>query len=115
MREIKFRVFQDNEMIYQDAPGVYGTKHFLDKCYEDGILMQYTGLKDKNNIEIYDGDIVTVYHTGEVGLTGTVEYDDDETAYMIRTRDFESSEIVGTSFSRHLEVIGNIHENPELK
>ncbi len=55
---LKYRAFQDDEMLYQKESGIYAAKKFLDKLYEDCILMQSKGLQDKNKVEFFDGDIV---------------------------------------------------------
>ena len=57
-REIKFRVWLNNQMCY---PGNEIAEIYFDGNPWDnssGILMQYTGLKDKNGKEVYEGDIV---------------------------------------------------------
>lgn len=80
------------------------------------ILMQSTGLKAKNGVEIFEGDIVQ-YRDGEDSYLGIVKRDcyqffidgiepDDNYDFIDVSNTFD-----GTS---SLEIIGNIHENPEL-
>lgn len=90
------------------------------KCESDDlVLMQSTGLKDKNGKEIFEGDIVTDGHT-----TGDIKNHPTLGFYMVdengverwfsdhaTIEDFE--EDVETA-ARILEIIGNIYENPEL-
>jgi len=137
MREIKFRAWDKNEkrMIHNSYPaGIYccdGTitpmlyfdGHFALMSDEDGgksgiwehdnarpdgyIIMQYTGLHDKNGVEIYEGDIV---QTNEAKWVAQVIYRRD--CFMCIGLD-------GRGFSTEcdwgrFEAIGNIYENPEL-
>lgn len=80
------------------------------------VLMQSTGLKDKNGVEIFEGDIVQ-YRDGEYSYLGIVKRDcyqffidgiepDDNYDFIDVSNTFD-----GTS---SLEILGNIHENPEL-
>lgn len=75
-------------------------------CMEDIELMQSTGLKDKNGVEIYEGDIIRgPYDTGIIGyemVTTEVKYD--------LLKGFQ----LGQFDLNITEVIGNIYENPDL-
>lgn len=73
---------------------------------EEIILLQSTGLKDKNGKEIYEGDIV--FSDGHKGI---VVYEKEFAGFYVQE--------IGSEFSAKLkqalmEIIGNIYENPEL-
>lgn len=121
-REIKFRawnkrtekMYKDVQSLYDDDPrGMFsssgnGTPYY---CFghscecEDTFLMQYTGLKDKNGKEIYEGDIIGY---GESDMY--IVFFEDASFYFspIDDMSYIESEFEGT------EVRGNIFENPEL-
>ncbi|HBD4332477.1 TPA: hypothetical protein KJK14_002540 [Enterococcus faecalis] len=80
------------------------------------VLMQSTGLKDLNGVEIFEGDIVKVtvnnYGTGErFEQIDKVVYEDCRFCF---NDGFYYSETIKYSGYENKEVIGNIHENPEL-
>lgn len=109
-REIKFRAYQDNQMLIQAGAGNYSLMRFIGFLYEDTPIMQYTGLKDKNGKEIYEGDIVTCIDnpTDIFSVIGKVYFKKGRwmiACSMIPLGDY------GESWT---EVVGNIHENPEL-
>jgi uncharacterized phage protein (TIGR01671 family) len=130
MREIKFRVWHKIEKRWINLNGVsiefngctnpgnvysiteQGVLHEID--IKDVELMQFTGLKDKNGKEIYEGDIL--YHDRHDKKT-IMKWVDDYACFASETID----EVVNGEFNyyqrideKSLEVIGNIYENPEL-
>lgn len=113
-REIKFRSFQDNEIIYQRRLGNNGASMFFNAIYEDAKVMQYTGLKDKNGKEIYEGDIFRYELLNE----SEKELEPNSTIYTEEVHfidgSFELDNCPLGAFYDKGEVIGNIYENPEL-
>ncbi len=85
-REIKFRAWDkwNNKMI-QPHDGDFIRWHSMSNWRDCLDVMQYTGLKDKNDNEIYEGDIIKIYDWGPaankiLGVTSVVwDIDDQET------------------------------------
>jgi hypothetical protein len=118
-REIKFRVwykykYNNGEMIYIDDWYWYEENRinsFSDFKDEGYTLLQYTGVKDKNNKEIYEGDIIKY-----ADLNYQVSYEDCQfVAYCSYYHKYHWPRIENLSRScLSSKVIGNIYENPDL-
>lgn len=126
MREFKFRIWD------MDREAMLGSQHviFYDGDFyenyrdlEDGIpieniaVMQSAGLKDKNGVQIFEGDIVSmVVFEDNAEYLGDVVFENgcfclnislDGTEYKITALEWKETETIIT-------VIGNIYENPDL-
>ena len=117
MREIKFRAWDklNKEMFNVESINFQERKVYRDivsyRKFNDIELMQYTGLKDKNNKEIYEGDILSdgnnekpykvIFENGSF----RTEFEGDFEEYS-----FDLIDVV----AQGCEVVGNIYENPEL-
>jgi len=103
-------VFTDEERTYID-----------ESDFEEPILMQYTGLKDKNGKEIFEGDIVSVklpdtpHYVGGT-ILGKIEY--DEVGCRFNINQYFENEFCYDYYDIHedlsIEIKGNIYQNPEL-
>jgi uncharacterized phage protein (TIGR01671 family) len=119
VREIKFRVYDKKlrVMYTPEMHAIHNNLWSLDRAhggvvtYSKGILMQYTGLKDKDGKEIYEGDILKVWYdsVNEIGE------DSIDVANFTVEWLYEDLGILENDCNEgRVEIIGNIYENPEL-
>ena len=125
MRDIKFRAWdkQTKRLFQVQTLQFYGANNTVDACWTNGVdfdgestlgepelnnlhnleLMQYTGLKDKNGVEIYEGDIVKLNIPTYKTFTKVIHtlYD----AFVLESN-VESND--------YIEILGNIHNNPDI-
>ena len=116
MREIKFRAWskKGKKYLFFEAGEDYGDFwDIINMNFYNFILEQYTGLKDKNGAEIYDGDIYE-NNWGSFSLVSNKIKDDRETTGHGRTERFIVSGFSLYSLPNDFEIVGTIHENIEL-
>jgi hypothetical protein len=117
MRSLKFRAWDikrktyDHEELLLAPNGDILASRWQELCEPESeyIIEQYTGLKDKNGKEIYEGDIVDYNDDGE--CIGVVKYDAPEFYLDADATNWARMFLKGAP---HQKVIGNIHESPEL-
>jgi hypothetical protein len=86
-------------------------------AYPDEIvLMQSTGLKDKNDKEIFEGDILACETDNEV-INLNVFWDEEHALFMFESKKYNEQEPLAELVENNtypFEIIGNIYENPDL-
>ena len=120
-REIKFRAWDrfNAEMINwadcngnkKDLSWFFSQIEDREKDHNDLMLMQYTGLKDKNGKEIYEGDILIHKLSNPIKLI--VRHHSSMYGSGLRLEEDDGRPYKGST-GLYYEVIGNIHENPDL-
>lgn len=124
MKDLKFRAWDKNKNDWCDDE--YGADLYIElngnvnfgwngeivNDYTDGvILMQYTGLKDKHDVEIYEGDIL--FHPLQGRRKVYYPYSERVASYGLRDIDTGFGSTLQDSHAIW-EVIGNVYENKEL-
>ena len=120
MRKIKFRVFK-NEMIYE--LGLLNTSSLIDLQKEGYILMEYTGINDKNELEIFEGDIVkrtVIGYCETIEEIGFIDFQNGSFVFNSTAKDrfktslYEDLKPYPSKAMPEYEVVGNVYENAEL-
>ncbi|KKL94791.1 hypothetical protein LCGC14_1861110 [marine sediment metagenome] len=120
MREIKFRAWDlfGKQMVYTDDFGHLDCSDMVPfwksaQANEWQEIMQYTGLKDKNGKEIYEGDIVKyiIPEDEPVKDKRVIFWREDTCGFQAKTLD---SKYTGFIQNDYIEIIGNIYENLEM-
>ena len=124
MREIKFRAwdFSTNNFVSWEKLVIDSQCDFYDFSLFsniDYILMQYTGLKDKSGVEIYEHDLIIATRNSLSQKKRVVKYDINRGAYFVVSNSLKETEWDDCLTKNQIKtfgykVIGNIYENPEL-
>ena len=126
MREIKFRAWDmETKLMFKHyiandvvmlENAEYNKLFKIEECLltDNPILMQFTGLKTKDGVEIYEGDIITC-RDGKFAI----EYEDRFAQFIMTNKDMitDMEQLCNQDANtcmRSIEVIGNIYENPKL-
>lgn len=130
----RFRVYDINaKTMYSDIDSFTLGEYFHKDCYkydwcdEDHVLMQSTGLLDRNGKEIFEGDLLQIsYKDGRISMVGQVKFGDHQTStdyyassafgwYVEDVRGgYDSEYSIVQTFGDFQEIVGNIYENGDL-
>jgi uncharacterized phage protein (TIGR01671 family) len=127
MRQIKFKIYDkelkeshveelqdlcEDDYWYDGETDVWSVLYDSHNEQERFVALQYTGLKDKNGTEIYEGDILQIL--GGWRSQGFYEYDEKVCIKDYIFNSYNLMMIINQIGNESVEVIGNIYDNPDL-
>lgn len=124
MKKYKFRAWDTDE--YRDHKIVHMDSEDIFKYYPHHLITQWVGLKDKNGIDIYEGDIVKYVAGENYENTGVVTWVDEKNSFNLKTYPFMCGFVIHNEKenktdkfewdeTNYMEVIGNIFEEKYLE
>ncbi len=122
-REIKYRVIgyggslmEVKSLLFNTSVGLIAVTDEGDYRISDGgvYLMEYTGMKDKNGKEIYEGDIVKLFIDGDPYLYEIIWEEEHQRFGLVEADGTIEHDSWAYTSNNDFEVIGNIYENPNL-
>jgi len=133
-REIKFRIWNGVQFVTQSDTYIKTCDGSLWDYYKDfggtftsnerlwsatGTIQQFTGLLDKNGVEIYEGDVVTYTSNNGIDYKAPIVFSPTSSAFVLDTSgrhlfDDKYGDYLDLHKDREYEIVGNIFENSEL-